>query len=222
MKIVGHRGAKGLAPENTVASLLKAIEHGVDEVEFDVRVTRDGAVILRHDPTIRDHSGKRLKVADQTLQQLRTYKSDLATLDEASQAIQRQVPMVVELKPGINCAPVFKVLKTLLGQGWQPTDIVLISRSSALLRQARQALPDVERGIIDSWSGVRATWHARRLGAKRLYMNQLWLWPGFIRSVSRGGWQLYAYALNDPAKAKRWAAHGLAGVETDYPDRFES
>jgi glycerophosphoryl diester phosphodiesterase len=52
-------------------------------------------------------------------------------------------------------------------------------------------------------------------------MQQLWLWWGFIWMISRSGWQLYGYAINDPAKARRWARWGLAGVITDYPDKFE-
>ena len=51
-------------------------------------------------------------------------------------------------------------------------------------------------------------------------MNQLWLWWGFIRAMRRGGWELYAYTVNDPAKAKRWVRWGLAGVITDCPDLF--
>jgi glycerophosphoryl diester phosphodiesterase len=52
-------------------------------------------------------------------------------------------------------------------------------------------------------------------------MNQRWLWWGFIRGFKHSDKQLYAYTLNDPKKAKRWAKWGLAGVITDYPDRFE-
>jgi len=52
-------------------------------------------------------------------------------------------------------------------------------------------------------------------------MNQRWLWSGFISMVAKRN-ELYAYPLNDPVKAARWAQHGLAGVITDYPDRFKS
>ena len=49
MKIIGHRGAKGLAPENTKASIQAALDNHVHEVEIDLRVTKDNAVILNHD-----------------------------------------------------------------------------------------------------------------------------------------------------------------------------
>ena len=58
MKIVGHRGARHLAPENTISAIKKALDLAVDEIEIDVRVTKDGHVILHHDPIIRTKDGQ--------------------------------------------------------------------------------------------------------------------------------------------------------------------
>jgi glycerophosphoryl diester phosphodiesterase len=66
MIIIGHRGALGLAPQNTLASLRKAAEHKVDEIEFDVRVTSDDIVILAHDAFITDAAGSKLTIDDHT------------------------------------------------------------------------------------------------------------------------------------------------------------
>jgi glycerophosphoryl diester phosphodiesterase len=75
--------------------------------------------------------------------------------------------------------------------------------------------------VSEKWSGVRATHRARRVGTKYILMNQKWLWWGFIRNVSRRGWKLGTYTLDDPVKARRWAKHGLWAVFTDYPDQFK-
>jgi len=53
MKIIGHRGAKGLAPENTLASMQAALDNNVDAIEFDVRVTRDNVPVINHNPDIK-------------------------------------------------------------------------------------------------------------------------------------------------------------------------
>ena len=89
MEIVGHRGAKGLAPENTAASLLAAIEQGVDAIEFDVRVTKDHIVVLHHDPRLEDRHGRLFVIADHTYQELLAHKANLVTFDVAAQAIDR-------------------------------------------------------------------------------------------------------------------------------------
>lgn len=221
MKIVGHRGARGLAPENTVASLLKAIDSGVNAVEFDVRVTKDGSVILHHDAKLEDTGGKLHDIAASTYEQLKKNKTDLATFEAAAKAVDRRALMLIEVKPVVNLKPVIKAVKDLLKQGWKLEDFCLGSRSYGQLKALHKALPEAELFVIDSWSGVRATSRARRLGAKRLHMNQRWLWAGFIRSINRGGYELYAYTLDNPVKAAYWARHGLAGAITDYPDRYK-
>ena len=215
MKIIGHRGARGLAPENTLASLRKALEHGVDEVEFDVRVTEDGVPILLHDDHLADATGQKLAVSDYTLEELQAHKPDLTTLADALKGINDQVVAYVEIKGGEPTAAVVTVLKTYNGR------LLLGSKSQKTLRELHAALPEIPTIVIEPWSGVRATWRARQLGTKRLAMNQLWLWRGFIAPLTKRGWQLSAYTVNDPAKIRRWRKYGLYGVVTDYPDRFE-
>jgi len=70
MKIIGHRGARGLAPENTIASLMKAIEHHVDEIECDVRVTKDQVAVLMHNGHLIDQSGTKLAISQHSYAEL--------------------------------------------------------------------------------------------------------------------------------------------------------
>jgi glycerophosphoryl diester phosphodiesterase len=209
MKIIGHRGAAGLAPENTIAALRKGLEHGVDLLEFDLRVTRDGVVVLHHDPV------------DQTYQELKRHRPSLATFEEALSAIGRPVPLYVEVKPREPIKPIVKIIKNRLEQGWRPADFRLGSKSQKTLLELHEALPEIPKIVIEPWSGVRAHYRARQLDTKLVSMNQRWLWWGFIRGFKNSDWQLYGYTLNDPAKARRWERYGLAGVITDYPDRFQ-
>lgn len=221
IKIIGHRGAKGLAPENTIASLMKAIEHGVDEIECDIRVTSDRVPILLHDPSLHDPAGNKLLVSDLTLAELQAHKPDLTTLDEAIRSVNRQVPLVIEIKPAEPVQPVVDVLQQYLTSGWQTTDFLLASFSLKTLQEIHAALPAITKVVNDRWSGLRATHRARQLGTNRIAINQRWLWFGFIRSMHRSGYELAAYTLNDAKKARRWGTNGLAGVVTDYPDNFE-
>lgn len=215
MKIIGHRGARGLAPENTLAAIEAGITAGADELEIDVRVTLDGVPVLWHDPA----AGK-LPIASTSYAKLKKLAPHLATLDEALHAIGRRVPVVVEIKPGESVGPIIAVLKKSLAQGWKITDFKIASFSQRTLLAAQQAWPKVSLVVIQSWSGVWAGHRARQLGTKYICMNQRFLWWGFVKSMAKSGYKLSAYPLNDPAKARRWAAHGLYGAVTDYPDRF--
>jgi glycerophosphoryl diester phosphodiesterase len=221
MLIIGHRGARGLAPENTIASLRKGLEHHVDSLEFDLRVTKDGIVILHHDPYMTDPNGEKRVIAECTYDELHRHKKDLATLEEVLDVIGHPVPLYVEIKRNERTAPVIKVLKKYLANGWRTDYFMLGSKNQEVLLELHTALPDIEKIVIEPWSGVRAARRAKQIGAKKIAMNQLWLWWGFIRGFKNSDKQLYAYPLNNPTKAKRWARWGLAGVITDYPDRFE-
>lgn len=221
MKIIGHRGACGLAPENTIASLLKALEHHVDELEFDLRVTKDQIVVLHHDAKLIDPNGQKHRIAEYTYADLKRHKPDLATFEAALDTIGHQVLLHIEVKPHEATKPIVALIKGRLATGWKLEDFLLGSNSQKTLLELHAALPDIQKVVIEPWSGVRAGRRARQVNTQRISMNQRWLWWGFIRSVVNSGWQLYAYTLNDPAKAKRWANCGLYGVITDYPDRFE-
>lgn len=239
MKIIGHRGARGLAPENTIASFQKALEHGVDEIELDVRVSRDGRVVVNHDSFITDPAGGRLQISEHSLEELRQHKSDLAILEDALKTIDRQAPTIIEIKPHEPVEPVVKIINRFLRRGWNEKDFCLASRSWPILRKLRKKFPNIDIMVIEFWFGTRATHRARKLGTKRIGMLEYGLWFGFIHAMKRGDYELYsapagtptkerlfarigrAGQTNNPAKARHWAKWGLAGVITDYPDRFE-
>ncbi|PIZ61470.1 hypothetical protein COY17_04455 [Candidatus Saccharibacteria bacterium CG_4_10_14_0_2_um_filter_52_9] len=219
MKIISHRGARGLAPENTIAGLQKALEHHVDMVEFDLRVTKDGIPVLHHDAELTDPNGERRPIADYTYEELKNHKKDLARFDEVLEAIGRKVPVFIEIKPGVTPKPIINIIKNyynlLSGQAW------IGSFDQEILLAVQKELPEITKVVLEKWSGVRASQRTRQLGTKHIIMNQRWLWWGFIRSMSRHGYKLGAYTVNNPAQAARWQSHGLRAIVTDYPDRFE-
>lgn len=222
MEIIGHRGACGLAPENTIASFRKALEHHVDGIEFDLRVTKDAVVIVHHDSHLTDPNGKQLAVAESTYKELHAHKKDLVTFEELLKTIGHPVPLFVEIKPGEPVQPIIKIIKARLAEGWKPEYFRLLSFSQEILLELQAALPDIEKVVLEKWSGVRASQRARQLGTKRVIMRQRWLWWGFIRQVAKSGYKLGGYSIDDPEKAKRWQRWGLYTVVTNYPDRFET
>lgn len=220
MYIIGHRGAKGLAPENTLASLAKAIELGVDEIECDVRVTADGIPVLEHDARLETPGINKYVVAKHTLAELQKIRPDLPTMAEAIEFTAKRAVVQFELKPGEHAESIVNCLKTYLGKGWQPTDFLVSSRDIKLLLNIKKQLPDVPLGLVQPWSSILAVWQAKKLGTKRISMNEHVLWAPVIRGFAKRGYQLCGYSMNDPHRATRWAKHGLYAVITDYPDRF--
>jgi len=222
MKIIGHRGARGLVEENTEDSLEAAIQHGVDEVEIDVRVTKDGIVVLSHDPFVWDGGGHKLVIATTDSSALFEAKPELVRLEVAILKVRRRVPLIIEIKPGEPIEAVVRIIQHYMkDKKYSNEDFLVASFDYRLLKAFRQRLPQIGVIVNERWSGIRATSRARRLRTRRIAMNQRWLWSGFISNMRRGNWLLSAYTLNDPNKVRRWQHDGLFGVITDNPDRFE-
>jgi glycerophosphoryl diester phosphodiesterase len=220
MIIIGHRGARGLAPENTLTSIKEALAYDVDEVEIDVRVTRDGVSILNHDRAIIVED-KVLRIAAHSLQELRAVKPDIATLAEALKLVAGRSVLLIEVKHGEPISPVVQDIQHLVALSRQIPSILLSSKSQRVLKELHQALPQIPKVIVEPWSGIRATYRARQLGTKRIGMRSWWLWKGFLKSMARRGYQVVPYTMNNPQRVAKWEPY-MYGIYTDYPDRFKS
>lgn len=196
MYVIGHRGAAGLAPENTISGFRKALETGVDAVEFDVQSTPDGAIVLSHDKP--------------------ESPNGLVTLEEALDCINGKVDIVIDVKPG--CDPIILIshLDTTTYKG----HITIASKSPKILALLKAKQPDYEYALQERYSGVRASYRARKLGITRLHFQARVLWSGFIKAMNKQGYEVYAYTVNDPRKAAKWERSGLKGVFTDRPDLY--
>lgn len=220
LQIIGHRGARGLAAENTLRSFQKALEHHADQLELDLRVTRDGAVVVNHNPAIHDPAGNRLGIGTHSLAELRTHKPDLLTFEELLAAIPSDVHLLVEIKPREPTPPIIAILEAQLTGQRAAASLSIGSRDQSILRRMHAAFPEVEMVVIERWSAVRAQWRARQLDTKRLTMRSWWLWPGLLSAIHRAGYQLSPYTMNNPRKVRRWQKY-LYGVVTDRPDLFD-
>ena len=107
--IVAHRGARDEAPENTRTAFDRALDAGVDGIEFDVQISKDGVPVIYHDRTLYQVSRRRRRVGDQTLEQLRQidwgewFASDFAgepllTLDEMLHRYAGRTRLLLEIK----------------------------------------------------------------------------------------------------------------------------
>lgn len=220
LRIIGHRGAKGLAPENTLASIEKALEYGVDEIEIDVFSTADGQIVLCHDRLLPGIGGMTHDIGTTTYRELLAAKPDLTTLAQAAAAVKDKAVLRIEIKPEADIQLVIASIKELLADGWIATNLTVVSFDQAILEAVKAALPEVPLGVNEDYWSFKAVRRARRLNTKHIIMNQKFLWFGFISAMSHRGYRLETYTLNDADQARRWAKHGLAGVCTDYPDRY--
>lgn len=224
--IVGHRGAKGLALENTAPSIEAALSYGVDMVEVDLRVSKDGVVILLHDEDAVAINGVVVHPKECTYDQLLAYFPDMLTLEELLQLTNRRCRIMLECKVIDAVDPTVAILNKYFKGGWQQNDFMFASFKYNILKKFRAIMPGVDVVVLDSWSAVRATHRARKLNTIYLSMDQRYLWWGVICSLAKD-YRLICYPNHKLGQTKHakphiWAKYGLYGVITDYPNFFLS
>lgn len=195
MEIIGHRGAAGLAPENSIEAIRKAMQTSVDMIELDVRL-QNGVPVLSHDP-------------------IKTGQI-YCPLKQALQEVNSKYALNLEIKELKAVNKTLRMLETYPGK------IVFSSFKFNILKKIHDKLPEVEIAILEKWSGTRAVAEAALLGSKRLHMGERWLWKNFISAASKQGFDVYAYTVNDTDRADELKEWGVKGIVTDYPDVFAS
>ncbi|OHE85704.1 MAG: hypothetical protein A2579_08085 [Lysobacterales bacterium RIFOXYD1_FULL_69_11] len=224
--ITAHRGASMVAPENTLAAFQAAIDAGADAIEFDVRLSSDGAVVVFHDSDLRRVSGDPRRVADTPLPALREVDvgtwfdpafadQRITTLAEALAFIDRRALALVELKPDAHNAGALldATLREVERGGYQDV-VTLASLSPHLVRAARATAPAAQLALFAN-AALPGT--ARRTDFDMLGLNHLQLDTASVAQARRRGYRLQAWTVNDPARMARYMDLGVDDISTDLP-----
>ena len=221
--IFGHRGAAGLAPENTLASFARAVELGVDGVEMDVRMCGKRTVVI-HDVDVDRTTDGSGPVAEHSFSALRSLDAGcgqtIPTLQEALESLPREVMVNIELKGPGTGEPVAKIVHRQL-DGDRRSGLLLVSSFDyAELARFRSLCPDVACAPLAwRWSiGLRGT--ARELSAWSVNLSNRAATAQRVARVRRWGCRCLVYTVNDPERGRLLQSWGVDGLFTDYPDRF--
>ncbi|HXP32083.1 MAG TPA: glycerophosphodiester phosphodiesterase [Stellaceae bacterium] len=235
-RIVGHRGAAGAAPENTLAGLRIAKELGARWVELDLRLTRDRCPVLLHDRRVDRTTDGRGAAEDLTWSALRRLDAGawfapqfrgerVPSLMEAIALLEElELGAVFELKPApADGMETGRVVAETLTRHWPrklPPPLVSSFDAAALLA-ARAAAPEISRAL--AVGAVPGDWQeqAEALGCVAVHADHRALDQALVANVA-ARLPLWAYTVNEPERARELFAWGLTAVFTDRPDLISS
>jgi glycerophosphoryl diester phosphodiesterase len=224
MLIYGHRGAAGLAPENTLASIHAALNAGVDGVEVDVRCTRDGAVVLMHDATIDRTTPGSGALCAWSLEELRKLTADpaagIATLAELLPQLGPHVLLNVEIKERAAVIPTADVVRAALQAGACHRQQLLASSFDVdCLRQLHRLAPEIPLGMLTLGPPPATFWNdALTLGATAANIDDKSVDHEFIDQAHQRKLQVMVCTVNAAARADQLREWGVDGVFTDVPN----
>jgi glycerophosphoryl diester phosphodiesterase len=238
-KIIAHRGGGKLAPENTLAALQCALDHGFSAVEFDVMLAQDGVPVVLHDPQLGrtvQGLGNVSAIASGTLALMdagswfdsRFARERVPLLTQfIAFCREHQIWMNVEIKPApgleaqtgrVVAALVRSCCDDLIAAGDTARVPLLSSFSIVALLEAQQVAPDLARAwLVDR---IPRNWQAqaRALDIAALHVNARYVTLELVCSVHQAGYGLFCYTVNDALRARQLLDWGVDAFCTDRID----
>lgn len=217
MFIIGHRGAKGVEPENTI----RAVRTGMacaDYIEVDARLSRDGIPVIMHDPVLERTTNGKGPVHRYTLEDLKTLDAgkgeQIPTLEEVCSLVKGHCGLVVEIKePGSEpmvCSVLGKnPLKNLFIVSFHPDSIIAV----------QDLLPGAKTGIIYSRSLAGLPDAAEGIRADAILLKFTLLTADLIKECREKNLLIVSWTLDSPEEFRMAFDLGIDGLATDYPCR---
>lgn len=239
---IAHRGGSTLRPENTIAAFDHAVSLGVDGLECDVRLSRDGEAVVIHDPTLERTTDRAGAVSDLTT-------DELARLDAASRfgadrgwpyrgqdigvptlrtllSRYRDLPFVVEIK-GESTETADRVLAVIRETNAEDR-VIVAGFSHLVLTYVRRVAPhlptsasrhEVQSARVCSWLGLRP----RQTGYHLLqvpfrFRGRRILTRSYVRCARRAGVPVHSWIVDQPEDLQAVLEWGVTGLISDRPD----
>jgi glycerophosphoryl diester phosphodiesterase len=231
MLVIGHRGASGHAPENTLAAFRKAVALGATFIETDLQLSRDAHFVAIHDDTVNRTTNGKGAVHDLTLAQLRNLDAGswfgsefsgerIPTLEEILQFSKKNdVVFYLEVKPTGSWGGEHALIGALRESG-EIARAAVISFDAAMVLNLRRIEPTLMTGLLYDGKFENPTDKALEVGARQLVARGDLVTPALLEQARKKDLQVVCWTVNHPAHMRMLIEAGVAGIMSDYPDRL--
>ena len=219
--IVGHRGAAGYEPENTLLSFGKAAEIGVDWIEFDLRRSADGHLVVVHDDTVDRTTNGRGKVGEMTLEELKKLDAgkgqQVPTFQEVIDFAKGRVKLIPEIKQqGIE----MEVLD-VIDRNDIVNDCIVSSFHGYSIRRCKEFHPQLQTAAIFSHLPIDFKAEALDIMADVLFLRKDIVSAALVEECHRNGFTVNIWNADTPEEIRKYADMGPDFMSSNYPDRLK-
>ena len=216
--VYAHRGASAELPENTLAAFRRALELGVEGIELDVHLSRDGVPMVIHDPTVdrtTSGSGAVEEMTRAELQELDAGNCErIPTLGEVLDVVGSRVHVDIEIKANAAGEAVLR--------GVEGRDLrwLISSFDWDVLRFVRAQRSEVDLWPLTMGATDDAIAVAKELGAPALAIWHKALDADIVAHLREQGLGFWPWTVNEPDRAETLVSWGAIGICTDDPARI--
>jgi glycerophosphoryl diester phosphodiesterase len=231
--VFAHRGAKRVAPENTLPAFEAAIRQGADGIELDVQYTSDGKLVIFHDLNLEKTSNGTGRVTAHTFDELRELDAgsyfapefagtQIPTLDEVLDLVRGKLLVNIELKSlDITGADIGKDVVPAVRGHDMVDDVVISSFNPFALRRSKQEGPDIEHGLLldlDTSGWTRWGLTLAYSKADGLHPETRMVDETYMNGARRRKMPVRVWTVDDEGDMQRLANLGVDAIITDTPD----
>ncbi|MEU5366238.1 glycerophosphodiester phosphodiesterase family protein [Streptomyces sp. NPDC005925] len=213
---IGHRGIMGVEPENTLRSFVAAERAGLDVIELDLHLSKDGALVVMHDPDVDRTTDGSGPIAEQTLDELRALDAGggerVPVFEEVLDAVR--APLQAEIK---DVAAARALAEVMLERDLVPRVEVSSFHDEAVTEIAR-LVPGVRTALIASRYGLDMVDRAVEAGATTVCLNIRRLTLEVVEHARKADLRIIGWVVNTQEHLRLAHALELDGATTDYPE----
>lgn len=212
---IGHRGAKGHLPENTLASFEKAIALGVDMIELDVRLSFDKVPMVIHDETIDRTTSKTGLVTDYIAKELQ--QLGIPTLRDVFELVDNRCEINVEFKTFSATQP---VLDLIAKSTFDQSKILISSFDWNALQEVRFHDEDIRIGVLTETDLYLALAFAKFIKAEAIHPYFHLLTAENVVKIKEKGFKVIPWTINEPEDITFVKSLEVDGIITDFPEKL--
>jgi glycerophosphoryl diester phosphodiesterase len=225
MLVIGHRGAAGVAPENTLESLRAGVDAGADMLEFDVHMTSDNVPVLTHDSNLLRTHRKRAFINRLTFEQLRGMTADspnpIISLEAVLDEFYGEVLLNIEIKQRGMAPYVIELLERKYIKNKADWDVFVFSSFlTNELSAIRKLSERANLWLLHKRNPFIFIAFARRLNLSGVGFHRLYINDFALMIAKKTNLLTYAYTVNRPGAAKQLGDRGIDAVVSDYPAKI--
>ncbi len=242
IELIAHRGGAKLAPENTLAAFKNAIKIGVDMIEIDVHLTKDGKVVVIHDEKIDRTTDGKGTVKNMTFEEIRKYDAGnwfsekfkgekIPTLDEVMETLNGKVKLLIEIKDGDELYPGLekKVVDTIHKFNANDWVIVQSFNENSVLRVKKMDPSLITfyllgRNFNDFYSNVAEEVNKGNTIIKKydgIALLYSLLDSDKVKVFHKAGFKIFTWTVDKPEDMKKIIAMNVDGIITNSPDKLK-
>ena len=222
---IGHRGARGHEPENTLIGFQKAIDLHVDRIELDVHLSTDGEIMVIHDETLERTTNGEGRVNQFSLPQLKRLKAEksqaIPTLTEVLDLIDQKCDVNIELKSFETAEKVVLLIEKYISEKkWRYDQFVVSSFDWNALKQVHLLNAKIPIGVLTETDIDLALAFAKFIQAKSIHPYFHLLTAEKTKQLQAEGFLVFPWTVNEIEDIKKIKNYNVDGIISDFPDRL--